>query len=417
MLLPADTYQAHRRRLAAQLLPGAVAVLVANDVMPTNTDGVLVYLTGLPQPHTALILCPNHPREELREVLFIRRLDEQYILWNGPGLTREDATARSGISTVRYFDELEAMLRPSVTRCEHLYLLTNEHPRSENQVPTAEDRLLASMRQAYPLHQYHRLYPLLARQRTSKTSAEVEALRQACAITEAGFRRLLRTVRPGVMEYQVEAELLYEYKLRGAARADYEPIVAGGASTCALHYRANNQECRAGELLLVDAGAAWHYYNADLTRVIPISGRYSPRQRAYYAAVLRVQREMQQAMRAGSRLVELQAQCNELLVAELIGLGLCTAGEVRTHGPQYYLSRYCYHGFSHLLGLDVHDVGYHDEPLPVGAVLTNEPGIYNREEGIGIRLENNLLLTENGVEDLTATIPIDPDEIEQLMNP
>ncbi len=344
MLLPADTYQAHRRRLAARLLPGAVAVLVANDVMPTNTDGVLpyypnvnlVYLTGLPQPHTALMLCPDHPREELREVLLIRRLDEQYLLWNGQGLTQEEATARSGISTVRYFDELEMVLRPTVTRCEHLYLLTNEHPRSENQVPTAEDRLLASMRQAYPLHRYHRLYPLLARQRTSKTSAEVEALRQACAVTEAGFRRLLRAVRPGVMEYQVEAELLYEYKLHGASRADYEPIVAGGVNTCALHYRANNQECRAGELLLVDAGAAWHYYNADLTRVIPVSGRYSPRQRAYYEAVLRVQRQMQQAMRAGCRLVELQGQCNELLVAELVGLGLCSLKDVRAHGLRHY---------------------------------------------------------------------------------
>ncbi len=422
MLSLDNPYSERRCLLTAQLQPAAVAVLVANDMMPSNADGTLpyhpnsnlVYLTGLDQTQTALVLCPDHPREEWRQILFIQRENDHFVKWFGPGLSFQDAVAKSGVDTVYYFDELATILHQLIIISEHLYLLTNEHPRSENQVPTADDRLLSTLRQAYPLHQYHRLYPLLGRLRTVKSPSEVTLLRQASAVSETGFRQLLRTVRPGIMEYQLEAELVYAYGLQGA-RPAYQPIVATGRHTCALHYHANNQMCHAGELLLVDAAAAWQYYNADLTRTIPISGYFTPRQRAYYEAVLRVHRQMAQQMRAGCRLSELQLICNELLIEELINLGLCSMQDVQTHGAGIYLDRYCYHNFSHFLGLDVHDVGFTHEPLLVGTVLTNEPGIYCREEGIGVRLENNLLLTHDGFEDLTVNIPIDPDEIEHLM--
>lgn len=413
-----------RRRLVQALPAGAAALLTANDILPTNADGImrffqnvnLYYLTGIKEEDSLLLLCPGHPDAALREVLFIKRTDTRFVQWNGQRLNKADAAAISGIDTVLFSDELTATLKRTLPLCEYIYLYSNEHPRSENLTQTREDRLRLEVQQLFPLHRYRRLYPLLARQRMAKTEAEIAMMRKACAVSEAGFRRLLRFVRPGVACRQVEAELIHEYLQHGAAWADYEPIVAPGAASCVLHYRANNTLCKDGDVVLIDAAASWEYYNADLTRTIPVNGRFTPRQKEYYNAVLQVHRQVRQHVKAGVPVTELWAACNEYLLQGLTSLGLCSAADIRAKGAAHYLRKYCPHNFAHFLGLDVHDVGYFHEPLPAGAVITNEPGIYCAEEGIGVRIENNLLVRENGYEDLMASIPVEAEEIEMLMH-
>lgn len=413
-----------RQRLVRQLLPGSVAILTSNDLLPTNADGTmrffqnvnLYYLSGIDQEGTLLLLCPDHPDAAFREVLFIKRPDELFAKWHGHRLSKEQAADISGIATILYVDELTATLRKVIPLCEHIYLHTDEHTRSEKETQTREERLLEQIRELFPLHQYKRLYPLLARQRTVKTPAELELLKKACDITEAGFRRLLKFVRPGVSEKQVEAEMIHEYMQHNGNWADYQPIVASGANSCILHYITNNKVCGDGDILLIDAAAGWQYYNADLTRTIPVNGRFSPRQKQYYNAVLKVHRQVRESVHAGVIMKDLQAACNELLLEALISLGLCTQDDIRSKGKKYYLDKYCYHNFSHFIGLDVHDLAYFHEPIPAGAVITNEPGIYCQEEGIGVRIENDLAVIENGYIDLMASIPIEADEIETFMH-
>ncbi|HYH14885.1 MAG TPA: Xaa-Pro aminopeptidase, partial [Flavisolibacter sp.] len=418
-----NMFAEQRQRLVKEMLPGSVAILTSNDVYPTNADGNLrffqntnlYYLTGIKQEETMLVLCPDHPDENLREVLLIKEVNELFIKWNGCRLTKEEAATVSAVQTVLYVKEFEGLLKRIVPICRNIYLHTDEHPRSVKETETREDRLVKQLKALYPLHQYERLYPLLALQRNVKTPAEIALLKKAAAITEAGFRRVLRFVKPGVNEKQVEAEMIHEYMQHGSTWADYEPIVAAGVDTCILHYHGNKKVCKEGDLLLIDAAASWEYYNADLTRTIPVSGRYTPRQKQCYNAVLNVHRQMKSHIKAGMLLKDLQAICFELLLQALITLDLCTVNDIQEKGKKFYLDKYCYHNFSHFIGLDVHDIGYHHLPIPAGAVLTNEPGIYIQEEAIGIRIENNLLVTEAGVVDLMANIPIEADEIEALM--
>jgi Xaa-Pro aminopeptidase len=420
----AALFTEQRRRLAAELPPRSAAILVSNDVYPTNADGTmrfhqnanLYYLSGIRQEDTALLLFPDHPDEAMREVLFIKEVDEHFIKWNGYRLGREEASATSGIKTIVFGNDFDKILKQALPLCQRICLHTDEHLRSEKVTETSEDRLVKKIRSLYPLHQYERLFPLLARQRTVKLEGEIALLQKACDITGAGFRRLLRFVKPGVTEKQAEAELIHEYMQHGAGWSDYEPILASGKDTCILHYHGNSKVCREGDLLLADAAASWQYYNADLTRTIPVSGRFTPRQKQCYNAVLKVHRQMRSEIKAGMLMKDLQAICFDLLLEQLCELGLCTPGEIRSKGKKHFLNRYCYHNFSHFLGLDVHDVAYFHEPLPAGAVLTNEPGIYIWEEGIGIRLENNVVVRENGVQDLMESIPIEAEEIEELMS-
>jgi Xaa-Pro aminopeptidase len=417
-------FSEQRWRLVSLLPAGSVAILTSNDLLPTNADGAmrffqnvnLYYLSGIEQEETTLLLCPGHPDETLREILFIKRTNELFTKWHGRRLSKEQASEISGIKTVFYADELTPVLKKIIPLCDYIYLHTDEHTRSEKETETREERLLRQIRGLYPLHAYKRLFPLLARQRTVKTAAELEMLKKACDITGAGFRRVLKFIRPGVSEKQVEAEMIHEYMQHNAGWADYQPIVASGADSCILHYITNDKICKDGEVLLIDAAAGWHYYNADLTRTIPVNGRFTSRQKQYYNAVLKVQRQIRESIHAGVLMKDLQATCNELLLESLTELGLCSLQDIRASGKKYYLDKYCYHNFSHFIGLDVHDVAYFHEPLPAGAVITNEPGIYCQEEGIGVRLENNLAVTENGYVDLMAAIPIEAEEIETLMN-
>ncbi|NLR67069.1 M24 family metallopeptidase [Chitinophaga varians] len=413
----------HRQRLIRQLPAGAAALLTANDVMPTNADGTMpyypnvnvYYLTGLSEEDAMLALFPGHPDTSLREILFIKRVDQMFVKWMGRRVDKATASNISGIRTVFYTDEFWAVMKKVLPLCNSIYLHTNEHARSENETQTREDRLLLACKQYYPLHRYERLYPILARQRNAKTPAEIALIRKASEITEKGFRRVLQSIRPGQTGMQVAAEMIHEYMQHGATWA-YEPIVAFGADSTILHLRANESIGKNGDIVLIDAAAQYRYYNTDLTRTFPVNGRFTPRQKAYYNAVLRVHKKVAQEVKAGILIKDLWKISNNLLLEELVGLGLCSIADIQTHGAQYYLNKHCYHNVSHFLGLDVHDTGYYDEPMPEGAVITNEPGIYNEEEGIGVRIENDLLVTENGFEDLMKTIPKEAEEIEEIMN-
>lgn len=422
--LPADLFVTNRQRLYAQLPPRSVVILQANDVLPTNADGTLgfvqnsdlYYLSGIDQEETILVLFPDAPDPKQREMLFVRETNEHIALWEGEKLTRLAATDRSGIQRVFWLQEFEAVFRQIMCQAEQVYLNSNEHPRASIAVETRETRFTRRCMTEYPLHDYRRLAPLMHALRIVKQPAEIIALQEAIRITEAGFRRLLKFVKPGVQEFEIEAELAHEFIRQRARGFAYTPIIASGANACVLHYITNHCPCQDGELLLLDVAANYANYNADLTRTIPVNGRFTPRQHQVYEAVLRVFREASKMLRPGVFIRDYQEEIGKIMTSELIGLGLLDRDAVEKQDPERPLyKRYFPHGTSHHLGLDVHDVGHTWKPIQAGMVFTVEPGIYIREEGIGIRLENNLLIGETRNTDLMATIPLEAAEIEELM--
>lgn len=422
--LPAAFFASNRERLASRLPAKSLAILNANDVMPTNADGTmgfvqnsdLYYLCGIDQEDTVLLLCPSALDPKRREILFVRETNEMLQIWEGAKLSREQARAVSGIQSVHWLGDLERILRELALESEMLYLNLNEHTRASSLVQSRDARLAEEMKRQFPLHQFGRLAPLLHHLRMVKSSEEIEAIREATRTTEAGFRRLLGFVKPGVLEYEVEAELLHEY-IRGRSRGfSYPPIVASGANACVLHYVENNARCQDGELLLLDVAAEYAYYRSDMTRTIPVGGRFTRRQREVYDAVLRVLRGCSSLLRPGLLPRDYQGQASALMEAELIGLGLLDAQEVKRQNPDEPLSRkYFMHGMSHHIGLDVHDVQDPSLPYAEGMILTVEPGIYIREEGLAVRLENLIVIGAGGNEDLMAEVPIEAAEIEALM--
>lgn len=419
-----EEYTIRRKHLSALLAPRMMALINSNDRMPTNADGTmpfrqntdLLWLCGINQEESALLLFPSHPNEAMREILFIRQPQELYLKWHGHSLTADQAAEMSGIKTVKWIHELDAVVHSLMPQCLGIYLNGIEHPRSVNEVETRDQRLTKKLLGKYPLIRTDRLAPLLGILRNSKSPAEIAALKEACRISELGFRRVLRFVKPGRPAKHIEAELIHEYMQHGGNWAGYEPIIASGANTCILHYISNDNMCRAGDLLLLDAAASFQHYNADLTRVIPVSGRYSPRQRQVYKAVLHIQKLLKQFIKAGVLMSDIEGYKNELVISALCELGLCTAAGLNEKGEAYFINRYSYHGFGHFLGLDVHDTGDNYAKLPEHCVLTVEPGIYIWEESTGIRLENNVEVLADGINDLTGHIPVEPEEIEELMN-
>jgi Xaa-Pro aminopeptidase len=414
----------NRRRLAELLLPNSVAVVNANDLMPVNSDATLLmhpnsdlfYLTGIEQEETVLLLAPGAHDEKLREVLFLREPNEHLKTWEGHKLSKDEATALSGVKTVKWLPEWRGVFHGAMCDAEHVYLNSNEHKRAVVEVQTRDARFVAECRAKYPLHQYHRLARLMHRLRAAKSEAELRLLREAVAITAKGFRRVARFVKPGVTEYEVEAEFAHEF-LRNRARFAYSPIIASGANACALHYVANDQSCRKGDLLLLDVGASYANYNADLTRTIPVSGRFSRRQRQVYDAVLRVLRASIKGAVVGKLHRDWQREAQAMMNEELLSIGLLKPADVKKQSVDEPACRkYFMHGLGHLLGLDVHDVGFTTEPFGPGWVLTVEPGVYISDEGFGVRIENNIVVTESGPVDLMADIPVEAEEIEDLMN-
>ncbi len=419
--LPASVFTANRVRLIEKLPEKSLAILNANDVMPTNADGTLgftqnsdlYYLTGIDQEDTILMLCPNARDPKYREVLFVRETSELLAIWEGAKLTKAEARKVSGIESVYWLSEFEQILRDLMFEADAVYLNLNEHLRSSSQVQTRDARFVEELRRRFPLHQFARLAPILYRLRMIKSAEEIDAIREATTITDAGFRRLLGFVKPGVTEYEIEAELAHEY-IRSRSRGfSYPPIIASGANACVLHYVENNATCQDGEMLLLDVAAEYANYHSDMTRTIPVNGRFTERQKQVYNAVLRVLRACSSMLRPGVMPQEYQKAVNKMMESELIGLGLLDTEAVKNQDPDQPLYRqYFMHGVSHHIGIDVHDV--HDAAFPYaeGMILTVEPGIYIREEGLAVRLENLILIGKDGNQDLMEHVPIEVEEIE-----
>jgi Xaa-Pro aminopeptidase len=410
--------------LQARLLPGSIAVINANDILPTNADGALrlvpnsdlFFLSGIEQEESILVLTPDALDEKMREVLFLREPNPHLKTWEGHKLSKEEATRLSGIGQVKWLAEFPSFIHRLICEAEHVYLNSNEHMRAVVEVETRDARFARRLQEKYPLHQYHRLARILHELRVVKSETEIALLRKACAITRRGFLRVLRKVKPGMNECEVEAEFAHEF-IRNRGNFAYTPIIAGGANSCILHYNQNDQPLRKGGVLLLDVAASYANYNADLTRTIPVSGRFTRRQRQVYDAVLRALRAVIRAAVPGRLHRDWQKEAQAVVTEELLGLGLLKPREVKKQDPDNpACKKYFMHGIGHPLGLDVHDVGHLNQPFAPGWVLTVEPGIYIPEEGFGIRLENDIVVTEGEPLDLMADIPIEAEEIEQMMN-
>jgi Xaa-Pro aminopeptidase len=415
----------NRDRLIKDISPKSVAVFNSNDVMPTSADGThpfkqntdLFYLTGIDQQETILLICPDAMMENRREILFIRYTNDDIAIWEGQQLTKDEAAKISGIKTVFWTTDFEKIFTEIVTENQTIYLNTNEHLRADTKLETRDARFLKWCKKAFPLHQYERLAPLMRRLRTVKSAEEIKQIRHACDITDKAFRRILGMVRPGVWEFEIEAEIVYEFLKNRSRGSAYEPIVASGPGSCVLHYTANDRQCMDGDLVLMDFGAEYANYAADVTRTIPVNGRFTERQKNVYNAVLRVQKAAIDLLRPGNTLEAYNKEVGKLMESELIALGLIDAEEVKNQNTESPLYRkYFMHGTSHYLGLDVHDVGNRHRAFESGMVFTCEPGIYIIDEKIGIRIENDILITEDRPVDLTKNIPVEADEIESLMN-
>ena len=418
-------YVENRRRLTTKLKSNSVVIVQSNDILASNADGILTFrqnsnllwLTGLEQEETIVVLAPDFPDEKMREILFIKKTSEKTTLWEGHKYTKEEARLTSGIQHVKWLDEFDQTLLMIMAETENIYLETNEHIRNSTEIETRTDRYVKKCMLKYPLHSYERLAPIIYALRSIKQTEEIRLLQEACDITEKGFRRLLQFVKPGRWEYEVEAELLHEFMMNRSRRFAYEPIIAGGSNACILHYQDNDKELKDGDLLLLDAAAEYANYNADLTRTIPIGGRYTERQRAIYDAVLRVKKFATSQLVPGNSIPEYHKSVGQEMEKELVDLGLITTRDISNQDPDWpAYKRYFMHGTSHHLGLDVHDVASIYAKFQVGMVFTVEPGIYVSQERIGIRLEDDVVIESNGQKNLMRNIPIEAEEIEDLMN-
>lgn len=414
----------NRSRFVTYMKPNSLAVFNSNDIMPTNADGTmgfrqnndLFYLTGIDQEDTMLVLYPDAPKSEWQEILFIKETNERVLTWEGHKLSQEEAKKYSGISTVFWTKSFESIFTNFVFESEIIYLNTNEHIRSENLVETKDARFIEQIKKKYPIHRLERSALILNQLRSIKSEKEIVLIQKAIDITAKSFERILRFVSPGKEEFEIEAEITHEFLINRATRHAYHPIIASGANTCVLHYNQNNKMCMNGDLILLDFGAEYANYNADLTRTIPVNGTFTERQKAVYQSVLRMLKFAKTKLTIGNNLENLTKEIGHFAETELIGLGLLDANEVAIQDPLKPLyKKYFMHGVSHFLGLDVHDVGNRYKNFEAGMVFTCEPGIYIKDERIGIRLENNILITKSGNIDLMAHIPIEIEEIEHLM--
>jgi Xaa-Pro aminopeptidase len=414
----------NRSKFIEKMDPVSLAIFHSNDVFPRNGDQTfrfrqqsdLFYLAGIDQEKTILLLFPDCPNPDLREVLFMVEPTESLQTWEGHKYSRNEALEISGITRVKWLEQFDLILAEAMSFAEKVYLNAIEYAKFSTDVPYRDLRFAGEIREKYPNHEYRRAAPLIYPLRTIKTGDETVMISQAIDLTGNAFQRILRFVKPGVKEYEIEAELTHEFLFRGASGSAYHPIIATGINACSLHYIENSCECEDGKLLLMDFGAEYSHYAADLTRTIPVNGRFTARQRACYDAVLRVLRQSALLLVPGNTIDQVNKEVNRLMEEEMIALGLFSREGVEQQDPDRPLfAKYFMHGVSHFLGLDVHDVGSKFEPFRPGMVLTFEPGLYIREEKMGIRLENNYLITDGAPVDLTKEIPVEAVEIEALM--
>ncbi|GAB2697770.1 aminopeptidase P family protein [Mucilaginibacter koreensis] len=425
-ILPDNSlFSFNRKNFVSRLKPHSLAVFNANDEFPRSGDQAFLfkqnpdffYLSGIDQEQSILLLFPDCPNPLYREVLFLRQTNEHIAIWEGHKYTKAEARAASGIEQIYWLNDFENILHSIINYTEHIYINLNENDRYAHTVPYRDIRVLEDLRSKYPLHKYERAAPILRDLRPVKSAIEVELTKKACSITRDAFVRVLKFTKPGVAEYEIEAEIIHEFVRQRATGHAYSPIIASGANAIVLHYNDNNQICKDGDVILFDFGAEYANYNADLSRSIPVNGRFTPRQRQVYDAVLRVMRAATQMLQAGTIWNEYHEEVGKVMTSELIGLGLLDKHDVEKQDAKMPLyKKYFMHGTSHHLGLDVHDYASRYRAFEAGNILTCEPGIYIPEEGLGIRIENDILITEGGNIDLMADIPVEAEEIEEIMN-
>ena len=414
----------NRKRFVAQMKSNSIAIFHSGDQFLQSADANhafiqnpdLFYLTGIDQEDSILILFPDAPVKAWREMLFIKETSDTILVWEGYKYTKEQSTEISGIQSTVWNQQFELLFSSMMHYAKNIYINLNEHDRAHYDGDYKDLRFVNKCKAAFPLHHYERSAPILAALRTSKSDIEIQLMQKASDITEKAFRRVLKFVKPGVTEYEIEAEITHEF-IRNTAVHAYNPIIASGSDSCILHYNDNNKECKSGDVLLMDFGSGYANYCSDLTRTIPVNGKFTKRQKEVYNAVLRVFRAAASMMSTSIKLDELNMEVGKIMEGELIGLKLLNKQEVaKQNKNQPLFKKYFPHGTSHFLGINVHDVGNRFEKIAAGTVLTCEPGIYIREEGFGIRIENDILVTKKGTVDLMKNIPIEADEIESIMN-
>ena len=424
--IDSNLYIANRKKFTERMTANTLAVFNSNDIFPISADSTMpfqqhrdiLYLSGVDQEESILVLFPNASNPAHREVLFLKETSDLIAVWEGEKLTKETAFLTSGIKTVYWLQQFPTIFKQMMAEAQGMYLNTNEHLRANTEVETREDRFIKQVKQDYPAHQVHKSAPIMHKIRSIKEAVELELMQRACKITEAGVRRLLAFIKPGVWEYEIEAELAHEFLRNRSKGFAYTPIVASGKNACVLHYIENNQQCQDGDVILLDVGAEYANYSSDLTRCLPVNGRFTARQKAVYNAVLHVKNEAQKLLVPGTIMAEYHKQVGSLMEEQLVGLGLISMDDIKTQNPDWpAYKKYFMHGTSHFLGLDTHDVGIWHEPISAGMVFTCEPGIYIPEEGLGIRLEDDLVVQASGAPfNLMGDIPIEAEAIEDLMN-
>jgi len=414
----------NRRKLAAKLCPSSIAIFHSNDIYPTNADGTmpfkqnndLFYFSGIDQEDTILVIFPEAVDVRYKEVLFILETDEHLARWEGHKFSKAEAKELSGVETIFWFHEFDSIFKQLVYDANYIYCDLNEHGRAEKLIDTRNDRFVKSCKKLYPLHEYKRLAPITNELRSKKEIQEIETIKTACNITKSAFERILKSIKPGIKEYEIEADIIHEFIRKGSRGHAYQPIIASGANACILHYVQNDQICQDGDLILMDFGAEYGNYASDLTRVVPVNGTFNPRQKDVYNSVLRVFKEIKKTMKPGVTLQEINIQTGKLVTEELLRLNILSQKDVEGPEGNNAYKKYFMHGIGHHLGLDVHDVHVKNEPLKEGMIVTLEPGIYISEEGLGIRLENDILIVKDGNIDLMEHIPIEINDIESLMH-
>jgi Xaa-Pro aminopeptidase len=420
-----ELFKLNRKRFTRKMLPDSIAIFHSNDLMPRNGDGFfpfrqnsdLFYLCGLDQEETVLVLYPDCIKEGFSEIAFIKKTDEKTAIWEGQKYSKEQARVISGIEKIYWLDELDQILNELILLSKRIYINTNENDHFRSKVASRDMRYAKACQERYPFHKYHRSQPILKKLAMKKSAYEIDLIKQAIDITDRTFRRVLEFVKPGVTEYEIEAEITHEFLRNRANGHAYTPIVASGSDSCTLHYIKNNKTCQDGELLLLDFGAEYANYAADMTRTIPVNGQFTTRQRAVYNAVLRIMKSARQMLLPGTTLEEYHKEVGKITESELLGLKLLDKTDIKNQDvdhPAY--KKYFMHGTSHHLGLDVHDLANRYDPIQGGMVFTCEPAIYLPDEGFGIRLENDILVTDVGPVDLMVGIPVEAEEIEELMN-
>ncbi|WP_298340222.1 aminopeptidase P family protein [uncultured Algibacter sp.] len=416
----------NRAKFIAKMRPKSLAIFNSNDVYPISADSTMpfeqhrdiFYLSGVDQEESILVLFPDSPKEKHREILFLRETNEHIAVWEGEKLTKEKAFKTSGIKTVYWLQDLEKVMFEIMTQCDTVYINTNEHYRANVETETREDRFTKWIKDKYPAHSVAKSNPILQHLRSVKESIEIDLIQKACDITNKGFRRVLNFVKPGVWEFEIEAEFIHEFLRNRSKKFAYTPIIASGNNANVLHYIENNQQCKAGDLILMDVGAEYANYSSDMTRTIPVSGRFTDRQKAVYNSVLKVKDEATKMLVAGTDWTKYHIEVGKLMTSELLDLGLLNKVDIQNENPDWpAYKKYFMHGTSHHMGLDTHDYGLLTEPMIANMVFTVEPGIYIPDEGFGVRLEDDVIIQKTGEPiNLMKNIPIEVGEIEDIMN-